>query len=99
MPRDPLTHLFPLLLVLIPFSRAVGPNLHGIFGRQSGQVESFSYTEANKKAAIHWSQDTLFDYVRPSLLSFSRSQLTLSPLHSSRTPRSTSPEPRWPSLA
>ena len=24
------------------------------FGRQSGSVESFSYTEANKKAAVHW---------------------------------------------
>merc|ERR1712080_333869 len=32
----------------------VGPNLHGLFGRQSGSVESFSYTEANKKAAVHW---------------------------------------------
>ncbi|GAA6009994.1 hypothetical protein JCM10207_007510 [Rhodosporidiobolus poonsookiae] len=41
----------------------VGPNLHGIFGRQSGQVESFSYTEANKKAAVHWDENTLFDYL------------------------------------
>ncbi|KAI5480002.1 cytochrome c [Pseudohyphozyma bogoriensis] len=49
----------------------VGPNLHGIFGRTSGQVESFSYvrlrlesaTEANKKAAIHWDENTLFDYL------------------------------------
>ncbi|BGP56351.1 iso-1-cytochrome c [Rhodotorula sphaerocarpa] len=41
----------------------VGPNLHGIFGRQSGSVESFSYTEANKKAAVHWDENTLFDYL------------------------------------
>ncbi|GAA5884751.1 hypothetical protein JCM16303_005259 [Sporobolomyces ruberrimus] len=41
----------------------VGPNLHGLFGRQSGHVESFSYTEANKKAAVHWDETTLFDYL------------------------------------
>ncbi|KAL8292814.1 hypothetical protein RQP46_000508 [Phenoliferia psychrophenolica] len=41
----------------------VGPNLHGLFGRTSGSVESFSYTEANKKAAIHWDENTLFDYL------------------------------------
>ena len=41
----------------------VGPNLHGLFGRTSGHVESFSYTEANKKAAIHWDETTLFDYL------------------------------------
>merc|ERR1712080_733175 len=41
----------------------VGPNLYGLFGRQSGSVESFSYTEANKKAAVHWDENTLFDYL------------------------------------
>ncbi|GAA6028823.1 hypothetical protein JCM8097_007412 [Rhodosporidiobolus ruineniae] len=41
----------------------LGPNLNGIFGRQSGQVESYSYTEANKKAAVHWDENTLFDYL------------------------------------
>ncbi|GAA5889482.1 hypothetical protein JCM6882_007047 [Rhodosporidiobolus microsporus] len=41
----------------------VGPALHGIIGRQSGQVESYSYTEANKKAAVHWDENTLFDYL------------------------------------
>jgi len=41
----------------------VGPNLFGLFGRVSGHVESFSYTEANKKAAILWDETTLFDYL------------------------------------
>ncbi|KAJ2181117.1 hypothetical protein EV181_005317 [Coemansia sp. RSA 532] len=41
----------------------VGPNLHGLFGRKTGQVEGFKYTEANKKAGITWSDDTLFDYL------------------------------------
>ncbi len=25
----------------------VGPNLHGLFGRKTGSVEGFSYTQAN----------------------------------------------------
>ncbi|KAJ2081724.1 iso-1-cytochrome c [Coemansia sp. RSA 988] len=41
----------------------VGPNLHGIFGRASGQVKGFSYTDANVNAGIVWSDDTLFDYL------------------------------------
>jgi len=41
----------------------IGPNLHGLFGRQSGQVEGFSYTDANKNKAVHWGEDTLFDYL------------------------------------
>ena len=26
----------------------VGPNLHGLFGRKTGQAEGYSYTDANK---------------------------------------------------
>ena len=37
----------------------IGPNLHGLFGRKTGQVEGFSYTDANKHKAIHWKEDTL----------------------------------------
>jgi cytochrome c2 len=29
-----------------------GPNLHGLFGRQSGQAEGFSYTAANKSSGV-----------------------------------------------
>jgi len=42
---------------------AVGPSLHGLFGRQSGQVEGFSYTDANKQKGVHWEEKTLFDYL------------------------------------
>ena len=41
----------------------VGPSLHGIFGRQSGQVEGYSYSSANKSKGVHWDTDTLFDYL------------------------------------
>lgn len=37
----------------------IGPNLHGLFGRHTGQVEGFSYSEANKQKGIEWNNDTL----------------------------------------
>ena len=40
-----------------------GPNLWGLFGRQSGSVEGFAYTAANKNSGITWGEDTLFDYL------------------------------------
>jgi len=41
----------------------IGPNLHGLFGRHTGSVEGFSYTDANKQKAIEWNTDTLFEYL------------------------------------
>ncbi|CAN3503717.1 cytochrome c [Diutina catenulata] len=41
----------------------VGPNLHGVFGRQSGQAEGFNYTDANKKKGVTWSEQTMSDYL------------------------------------
>ncbi|XP_060086026.1 cytochrome c-like [Ylistrum balloti] len=41
----------------------VGPNLYGAFGRQTGQASGFTYTEANKKKGIVWSEETLFEYL------------------------------------
>jgi cytochrome c len=41
-----------------------GPNLNGLFGRQSGQAAGFSYSTANKESGIVWGNDTLFDYLK-----------------------------------
>jgi len=40
-----------------------GPNLHGLFGRKTGQAPGFSYTDANKAKGITWGRDTLFEYL------------------------------------
>ena len=40
-----------------------GPNLNGLFGRQSGQAEGYSYSTANKSSGVVWEQDTLFEYL------------------------------------
>ena len=50
----------------------IGPNLHGLFGRKTGQVEGFSYTDANKNKAVTWKEDTL---VRPIPSSVTRGDL------------------------
>ncbi|EZF15975.1 cytochrome c [Trichophyton rubrum D6] len=41
----------------------VGPNLSGLFGRKSGQVEGFSYTDANKEKGVTWDEQSLFEYL------------------------------------
>ena len=40
-----------------------GPNLHGVWGRQTGQAAGFSYTQANKDKGVIWAQDTLDVYL------------------------------------
>lgn len=41
----------------------IGPALHGLFGRKTGSVEGYSYTDANKGKGITWNEDTLFTYL------------------------------------
>jgi len=41
----------------------IGPSLHGVFGRQSGAVAGFNYSDAMKKAGVTWADDTLFKYL------------------------------------
>jgi len=40
-----------------------GPNLWGIIGRQSGGVEGFAYSAANKNSGITWSDKHLEVYL------------------------------------
>jgi len=41
----------------------VGPNLHGLFGRKTGQAAGFSYSRANVDKGIAWDVNTLFEYL------------------------------------
>ncbi|XP_025409284.1 cytochrome c-2-like [Sipha flava] len=41
----------------------VGPNLHGLIGRKTGQAAGFSYTDANINKGITWNEQTLFEYL------------------------------------
>ena len=42
----------------------VGPNLVGLFGRKSGSVADFKYSDAMKNANIVWSETTVAEYVK-----------------------------------
>ena len=41
----------------------VGPLLNGLFGRKSGTVEGYSYTDANKTSGISWDEATFREYI------------------------------------
>merc|ERR1711890_222401 len=41
-----------------------GPNLHGLFGRKTGQAPGYTYTEANISKGIVWGEDTLMEYLK-----------------------------------
>ncbi|KAJ5688721.1 iso-1-cytochrome c [Penicillium macrosclerotiorum] len=41
----------------------VGPNLHGLFGRKTGQADGYAYTDANKQAGVTWNEDSLYTYL------------------------------------
>jgi cytochrome c len=42
----------------------VGPVLNGLFGRKSGTIEGYNYTDANKNSGITWDEATFSEYIR-----------------------------------
>ena len=40
-----------------------GPNLFGILGRPSGQIEGYKYSDANRTAGVTWDAATLTKYL------------------------------------
>ena len=52
----------------------IGPALHGLFGRKTGSVDGYAYTDANKQKGITWDEGTLVSipYSSASPLSSSR---------------------------
>jgi cytochrome c len=43
---------------------AVGPVLNGLLGRQSGSIEGYSYSTANKNSGITWDEATFREYIK-----------------------------------
>jgi len=42
----------------------VGPALNGLFGRKSGSVEGYNYSDANKNSGITWDEATFAEYIK-----------------------------------
>src|SRR3546814_19952835 len=40
----------------------MGPNLHGLMGRQAGSLAGFNYSPALKASKIRWTEKTLDEY-------------------------------------
>lgn len=51
------------MIILIWNMWILGPNLNGLFGRQSGTTAGYSYSAANKNMAVIWEEKTLYDYL------------------------------------
>lgn len=42
----------------------VGPKLNGLFGRKSGSVEGYNYSDANKNSGITWDEAVFAEYIK-----------------------------------
>jgi cytochrome c len=42
---------------------SVGPDLHGVFGREAGEVTDFRYSPALKRSGIVWSEQTIDTFI------------------------------------
>ena len=43
---------------------SVGPELNGLFGRKSGSVTGYNYSEANKNSGITWDDAVFAEYIK-----------------------------------
>jgi len=41
----------------------IGPDLHGVFGRRAGALETFHYSPALKRSALTWTPQALDAYI------------------------------------
>ena len=42
---------------------SIGPNLHGVYGRQAGGAEGFAYSQAMEASGLVWNRGNLDDYL------------------------------------
>ena len=46
-----------------PGKNKIGPSLFGVVGRKSGSAPGYSYSDANKKSGITWTEEELDKYL------------------------------------
>ena len=42
----------------------MGPNLHGLFGRHTGEAKGYHYSDANMEQTFIWTEETLDHYLK-----------------------------------
>ena len=42
----------------------MGPNLHGLFGRHTGEAKGYRYSDANMEQTFIWNEETLDSYLK-----------------------------------
>jgi len=42
----------------------VGPKLNGLFGRKSGTVEGYNYSDPNKNSGLTWDEAVFSEYIK-----------------------------------
>jgi cytochrome c len=55
---------------------AVGPELNGLFGRHSGSVEGYKYSDANKNSGIVWDETVFREYIHNPKLKVPGTKMT-----------------------
>jgi cytochrome c len=48
---------------LVAGQRRIGPTLYGMFGREAGTLDGFSFSSAMKKSKVVWTEKTLDQYL------------------------------------
>lgn len=61
---------------------AVGPRLNGLFGRHSGSVEGYSYSDANKNSGIVWDEAVFTEYIKSPRTKIPRTKMIFAGLKS-----------------
>src|SRR3546814_18230459 len=59
----------------------MGPNLHGLMGRQAGSVAGFNYSPALKASKIRWTEKTLDEYLAAPTKKVDRKSTRLNSSH------------------
>jgi cytochrome c len=54
----------------------LGPPLNGIDGRQTGTLEGYNYSEANKSSGIVWNDETFPPYIRAPMQAVPGTKMT-----------------------
>ena len=49
--------------VTTPGVNRIGPTLHAVVGRHSGMIPNYTYSAANKKSGVTWTEANLFTYL------------------------------------